>query len=54
MDIRKKFLLKKSSEAVAQAAREVVESPSLEEFKNCGDVTLGDIVGMVVMGWLLD
>jgi len=33
-----------SEEAVAWAATEVVESPSLEELKNCGDVALRDAV----------
>ena len=35
--------------------RELVQSPSLEGFKRCGDVALRDMVsGMVVMGWYLD
>jgi len=29
---------------VAQAAREMEESPSLEVFKKCGDVALRDVV----------
>lgn len=29
----------------------VVESPSLEVFKRRVDVTLSDMVGVVVMGW---
>ena len=37
------FLLQKSVQAVAQLPREVVESPSLEVFKNCGDVALRDV-----------
>ena len=37
-------LLKKSSDAVAQLPREVVESPSLEVLQNCADVALRDVV----------
>ena len=40
-----KFLLRKSSEAVAQLLREVVQSPSLEVFRNRVDVALRDVVG---------
>jgi len=29
---------------VAQLSREVVQSPSLEVFRNCGDVALRDVV----------
>ena len=39
-----KFLLRKSSEAVAQLLREVVQSPSLEVFRNRVDVALRDVV----------
>jgi len=40
---------------VAQAAQEVVESPSLEVFQSCVDVALRTwSVGMVGMGWWLD
>ena len=39
-----KFLLRKSGEALEQAAQEVVESLSLEAFKNCVDVSLWDMV----------
>ena len=35
-----KYLLRKSDDAVAQAAQGVMESLSLEVFKNCGDVAL--------------
>ena len=30
---------------MAQAAQGAMESPSLEVFKNCGDVEQGDLVG---------
>ena len=36
---------------MAQLPMEVVKSPSLEVFKNSGDVALRDIVGMVGLGW---
>ena len=49
------FLLRKSGEAVAQAAQGVVGSPSLEVFKSCVDVALRDVVsGHGVMGWWLN
>ena len=41
-------------DAVAQLPREVVESPSLEEFQSCGDVALRIVVsghGWVGWGW---
>ena len=37
-------LLRKSGAAVAQLPREVVGSPSMEGFQNCGDVALRDVV----------
>ena len=42
LDIRKKTL-RKGGETVAQAVREVVESPSLEVFNNHVDVALRDV-----------
>ena len=39
MDMRKNF-----SQALAKAVQGVVGSPSLEVFKNCAVVTLGDVV----------
>jgi len=44
LDSKKNFF-SKTGNAVAQLPREVVESPSLGVFKNCGDVALG-MVGM--------
>jgi len=41
---QEKILLRKSSDAVAQLPREVVESPSQEVLQNCGDVALWDVV----------
>ena len=41
---QEKHLLRRSDEALAQAAQGVVESPSPEEFKNRGDVALRDVV----------
>ena len=41
---QEKILLRKSSDAVAQLPREVVESPSQEVLQNCGDVALRDVV----------
>ena len=40
---QEKYFLRKSGDAVAQLPREVVWSPSLEVFKNHGDVALGDV-----------
>ena len=38
-----KFILRRSSEAVAQLPREVVQSPSLEVFQSRVDVALRDV-----------
>ena len=55
MDIRK-YLFSESGEAVAQGCPgKWGESPSLEVFKNCGDVALrGMVCGMVGAGLQLD
>jgi len=48
------LLLRKSSDAVAQLPRKVVESPSLGVFQSRGDVALRDVVsghGRVGWGW---
>ena len=39
-----KFIFRESGEALALLPREVVQSPSLEGFKNHGDVALRDVV----------
>lgn len=41
----------KSGKALAQPAREVLESPSLDIFKDCGDVALRDVVQWARWGW---
>ena len=47
-DVRKQ----KSGAAVAQLPMEVVGSPSLEVFRNCGNVAQGDVVsGHGGVGW---
>ena len=38
------FLLLKSGDALAQLPMDVGQSPFLEVFRNCGDVTLRDVV----------
>ena len=46
------FLLRKSGDTVAQLPSEVVGSPSLEMFQNCGDVALRDVgSGHGGVGW---
>ena len=45
-------MLRKSGDALAQAVREAVGSPSLEVFENHGDVALRNVVsGHGGMGW---
>ena len=55
LDIRKNFFWERAVLQLHRLPKEVVESPSLEVFKNCGDVALRDIVsGHDGMGWWLD
>lgn len=51
---QEKFPLRNSGNVLAQAALGVVESLSLEVFKDCGDVALRDVVMGMVMGWWLN
>ena len=52
---QRKYLLRRSGEAVAQLPRKVVQSPSLEVFRSRVDVALRDVVsghgGGGLMGW---
>ena len=43
-DIRKNFFTKRAVKLWTTLPRGVVESPSLEGFKSCVDVALGDMV----------
>ena len=45
MDIRKNFFSKRVVGDWQSLPKEVVESPSLEVFRNHGDVALRDVVG---------
>jgi len=52
LDIRKNFFPARVVRPWPRLPRAVVESPSLEGFKNCVDVAPGDMVEQAWWGWV--